>query len=86
MASQSPMGTFPLAQPVTIVIEYSDEELVDRGIADENSLTLWLFDEQLQMWTDARDTCVPPVFMVDPIANTVTIQVCHFTQFGLVGN
>ena len=77
-------GTFPLNQPVTIVIEYTDEELLDLGISEAN-LELWLYNDATQQWEDARFTCVPPVFQIDTVANTVTIQVCHFTEFGLVG-
>ena len=82
--SSGPTGTFPLKQPVTIVIEYTDEELADLGISEAN-LELWLYNEATQQWEDARFTCVPPVFQIDPVANTLTIQVCHFTEFGLVG-
>jgi len=82
--SSGPTGTFPLKQPVTIVIEYTDEELADLGISEAN-LELWLYNEATQQWEDARFTCVPPVFQIDIVANTVTIQVCHFTEFGLVG-
>ena len=85
VASQPPTDTFPLEQPVTIVIEYSDEELAEAGILDEMSLALWLYNEDLQQWEDARFTCDPFLFEIDPIANTVTVQVCHFTEFGLVG-
>jgi hypothetical protein len=77
-------GTFPLNQPVTIVIEYTDEEMADLGISEAN-LELWLYNEATQQWEDARFTCVPPVFQIDTVANTLTIQVCHFTEFGLVG-
>jgi hypothetical protein len=77
-------GTFPLNEPVTIVIEYSDEELADLGI-DENNLALWLYNEANQLWEDARFTCDPVVFNIDTVANTFTVNVCHFTEFSLIG-
>jgi hypothetical protein len=84
VSSSGLTDTFPLEQPVTIVIEYSDEELADAGINEAN-LALWLYNEATEQWEDARFTCVPPVFLIDPIANTVTINVCHFTEFSLIG-
>jgi hypothetical protein len=77
-------GTFPLNEPVTIVIEYSDERLIDLGI-DETTLALWLYNEATGQWEDARFTCDPVFFEIDPVANTFTVNVCHFTEFSLVG-
>lgn len=77
--------TFPLGMPVTFVIEYSDERLAEFGILDETSLDLWLFNEA-GYWSPAAYTCKDFFFEIDPVANTLTAHVCHFTQFGMVGN
>ena len=86
-SAQAGGGTFPLGQPVTIVIEYSDEELAERGIIDEMTLALWLYNEVLEEWEPAYFSCDPFTLpVIDPVANTYTVKVCHFTEFGLVGN
>jgi hypothetical protein len=63
------------AQPFTITIQYSDEDVV--GI-DESSLTL-------SYWDAGTETWIPLPTTVDTEANTLTAVVEHLTTFAVIG-
>jgi hypothetical protein len=63
------------AEPVTIAIGYTPEQLQAHGIA-EVDLTLFWFDDAHQAW-------VPIPTTVDPATQTASAVVDHFTNFGL---
>jgi hypothetical protein len=90
-ASQPPTDTtFYLNYPVTLTLTYTDTDWSDVGI-DENTLRMWYYDENSGVWGPAVNTCLGiidplPTPVLDIINNTYTVLVCHFTEFGFVGN
>ena len=72
---------FAFAAPITITIRYSDADL---GAIDESALQLIYWTGS--GWADAADTCVPPsVYIRDLAGNVLTLEVCHLTEFDMVG-
>lgn len=61
-------------QTATVTMSYTDAQV----IGDEADLRLFTFDEQAQMWVPAAEDQT-----VDPVTNTVTAQVPHFSVFSL---
>lgn len=72
--SGNPITTFDV--PVTITIHYDEADL--NGMS-EDSLIIYYYDTADSTWK----AVVPCI--VDKTANTVTITVNHFTQFGILG-
>jgi parallel beta-helix repeat protein len=67
-------GTFS----VTLVFTYTDGELAALGLDDTTDiLQLYYYNAGTGLW-------VPIVGIVDPVANTITITVDHFTQFSII--
>ena len=66
------------SQPVTITIQYTDEEAARQleyaGVKDESSLTLFYYDEVMGTWHPLTTT-------VDAEANELTAFTDHFTIF-----
>jgi hypothetical protein len=71
----NPVTTFD--QPVTITINYDVADL--NGMSEDSLLIYWYNTE-----TSAWEAVVPSV--VDKVNHTVTIQVNHFSQFGILGS
>lgn len=72
---------FNFSQPIDVIIEYDDIEL---GGLDENSLILMYWDGV--EWVDVATTCTPTgTYTRDTVNNTVSISVCHLTEFSLFG-
>jgi hypothetical protein len=69
--------------PVRITLEYSDEDIIYQ---DEDSLTLYYWDENGQMWVDAATTCEPiSVYNRYPAENYIEVDICHLSRFSLIG-
>lgn len=70
-----PSGTeFPEGKEVTLVIHYTDEEVMG---ADESNLKLYIWDSQTNSWGVSFPT------IIDPVANTATVTLNHFSIFSL---
>ena len=61
--------------PITITYTY-DEPEIPEGIA-EGDLVIALYDEENGKWVEYKST-------VDPATNTITIQVNHFSVYGIL--
>jgi predicted outer membrane repeat protein len=61
--------------PITITYTYDDSE-IPAGIAEED-LVIALYDEENGKWVEYKST-------VDPVTNTITIQVSHFSVYGIL--
>lgn len=72
---------FRFERPVTITLLYTDAEIA--GLV-ESSLTL--FTRSGTAWIDAATSCVPAsVYFRQPDANSLSVAICHLSQFGLFG-
>ncbi|MFC2036401.1 ELWxxDGT repeat protein [Chloroflexota bacterium] len=68
--------------PVTVTIEYSDDDV--RMVTDEDQLTLWLWAGS--EWQDAAETCEPAsTYVRDLVKNLMRVSICHGGLFGLFG-
>jgi hypothetical protein len=74
--NNSPLDNFTFQQPVTLVIDYTDSDVA--GI-DENSLTLFFYDETNGVWSDQGIIVVAR----DPANNRLTVQIPHLTEFAM---
>ncbi|MFZ4659936.1 MAG: FG-GAP-like repeat-containing protein [Caldilineaceae bacterium] len=74
--NNSPLDNFTFQQPVTLVIDYTDSDVA--GI-DENSLTLFFYDETTGVWSDQGIIVVAR----DPANNRLTVQIPHLTEFAM---
>ena len=74
--NNSPLDNFTFQQPVTLVIDYTDSDVA--GI-DENSLTLFFYDETNGIWSDQGIIVVAR----DPANNRLTVQIPHLTEFAM---
>ena len=78
-----PVGHFCFLEPVTITITYNEELL--NGVP-ESSLKLLFWDDEAGDWIDAATTCDPESqYNRNLDENYFTIDVCHFSRFGVVG-
>ena len=72
-AEGDPITTFD--QPVTLTFTYTDAQIAEIG---ESSLQVYYWDSSSSAWVSVGGT-------VDPVTNTVTVDVDHFTYFTLMG-
>jgi len=72
-AGGDPITTFD--QPVTLTFTYTDAQIAEIG---ESSLQVYYWDSSSSAWVSVGGT-------VDPVTNTVTVDVDHFTYFTLLG-
>jgi PKD repeat protein len=73
----SPLEGFIFQKPVTVTIQYNDEDVI--GL-DEHALALLYFDGE--KWVDA--SC--GLYNRQPSQNYLSVPICHLSQFGLFGN
>jgi hypothetical protein len=74
--------TFPFLRPISLTLTYIDSQIP--GL-DENTLILTYWDGS--QWLDAATTCPNPFpYVRDPANNQITLQICHLSRFGMVGN
>ena len=68
----TPVSLFWFNKPVTFVLTYPGQTELD-----EESLTLFYFDEAGQIWESAAcgDTCR------DQVDNEISVEVCHLSEF-----
>jgi len=62
--------------PITLTFKYSDSD-IPKGV-DEVGLTVAYYNEAVSKWIELTG-CV-----VDPVANTVTVSVSHFTRYAIL--
>jgi len=62
-------------QPITITLTY-DEAQIPEGVAEENLVIAW-WDEEAGVWVEL-------VSVVDPVTNTITAEISHFTPFAIL--
>ncbi len=73
---------FSFTTPIKITLSYQD---TDVAYTSENTLRLFYWNGS--DWLDAATTCSPPsTYERDPIANQISVDVCHLTAFALGGN
>lgn len=65
--------------PLTVTLTYNDEDI--QGMIEE-SLALYYWDTDASAWLDAVTTC-PGEYTRDLVANTLTLPLCHLSEFGL---
>ena len=81
--SGTPLETFTFESPVTISLSYQDEDIVD---IREDTILLYYWDTAEQVWKDAATTCTPQSsYTRDLDNNTLSVDICHFTEFSLLG-
>ena len=68
--------------PLNVTINYSDTDTL--GLF-ESSLALYYFDTGALAWQDAVTTCYPGAYTRDPLANTLTLPLCHLSDFSVLG-
>jgi hypothetical protein len=69
------------AQPLNITIHYSDDDL---QLSEEETLGLYYWDMSSAAWVDAVTTCAGGVYIRDMVANTLSLQICHLTEFAVL--
>jgi len=75
------LETFTFAQPITVTIHYAEAEAA--GVFAPG-LTLYLWDGD--QWVDAATSCPSPrPYVRDVAQRTVSVAICHFTPFALLG-
>lgn len=67
-----------LRRPATLIFHYTDEELTAAGLTEDN-LVAGFWDPLSGTWQHLDNT------ILDPIANTITVLVDHFTEFEEMG-
>ena len=82
-AQGEPMETFNFAHAVTLAMQYTDADIA--GI-DETTLRIAYWDSPANAWLDAASTCAPnSVYTRDLTANTLSVDVCHLSEFAVLG-
>lgn len=80
----TPLDTFVFVKPVTVTIQYTDADIQDMT---EGSLLLYYWDTSSSTWKDASTTCTPnSSYVRDLVNNTISVNICHLTEFALMGN
>jgi len=74
-----PLTHFQFTQPITLMLEYTDEQL--QGL-DELKLSFYYFDEAMGQWRSDGITIVER----DAINNRLVVQITHLTTFALFGS
>lgn len=78
-----PAGHYCFEKPVTLTITYNGDGLT---LAEEMALNLVYWDTVTKQWIDAKTTCSPQsVYDYHPADDYFTIDVCHFSRFGVIG-
>ena len=78
-----PMNSFTFSAPITVTLTYEDQDIA--GIF-EKTLFLYYWDTVSSSWKDASTTCKPQsLYIHDVVNNTVTVDICHFTEFAFMG-
>lgn len=72
------LGGLSFSQPLTITIDYSDQDIA--LINDETKLALMYWDSNA--WVDSSTICAP---MNNDIDNRITIPICHTGMYALMG-
>lgn len=67
----------PFNQDVIITFRYSEADLIREGI-DENTLVPAYYSTTTRRWT------IPDGYVVDTVNNLISMQVDHFTDFGVL--
>ena len=75
-----PVTTF--IQPLNVTINYSDTDVLSMV---EASLALFYYDTGGLTWQDAVTTCYPGAYTRDPLANTISLPLCHLSDFSVLG-
>ncbi len=71
---------------VDITMEYDEDDLAAAGITDESVLAIYYWDENKSQWDDVANTCSPASeYNRDAAQNTLSVEVCHLSSFGLFG-
>jgi hypothetical protein len=79
----NPKTGFSFAAPITVTLSYTDDDVVGLG---EDQILLYYWDTTSSVWKDASQTCSSPSkYIRDLVHNTLTVSVCHLTEFALVG-
>ncbi|MDM8528375.1 C25 family cysteine peptidase [Anaerolineales bacterium HSG24] len=77
-----PLEQVSFDKSVPITVHYNQADIT--GDMDENNLALFFYDEDKQEWLPANQTCSPASTpQLDTTNKTITVPVCHFTQFAL---
>ena len=63
--------------PLTLTFEYEESEIPDD--ANEDDLVIAYWDEEAEEWVELDCT-------VDPVTNTITAEVSHFTVFAIIAS
>ncbi len=79
-ATGNPVITFNI--PVTVTISYTHTDILN---VSEDSLRLEYWKEESNRWSDTVTTCPLGEYSRDLEGNTLSLEVCHLTEFGLFG-
>ena len=78
-----PIPQFDFETPITITMNYSDSDIL--GVVG-NTLKLYYWDASQELWLDAATSCSPTsTYQRDLISNSISIDICHLTEFALLG-
>ena len=75
-----PVTTF--SQPLTVTLTYTDTDVLSLS---EASLALFYWDSAVPAWQDAAATCSGGAYTRDLLANSLTLPLCHLSDFSLFG-
>lgn len=68
-------------KPVTVTIRYSDADV--NGIHESQLVLMYRGGDN---WLDVATTCAPPsTYSRYPISNTLSVAICHLTEYALFG-
>jgi hypothetical protein len=73
------------AEPYTLTLDYTDDQLSQLSIEDEQSLNIIFWDEGSSSWTDVLPCAAELNCVLNTEQNFVSIQLDHLTEFALVG-
>jgi hypothetical protein len=75
---------FVFSNPVTITLNYRDEDLEGPPPLFEPDLRLYYWSDSASEWTDAINTCTPPMtYTRDLDANWLKVPICHLSTWAL---
>jgi Leucine-rich repeat (LRR) protein len=79
----NPIIPFNFAAPVAMTLYYQDSDIA--GLI-ESQLALYYWDTMALAWKDAAQSCAPASsYQRDLVNNTLRVNVCHLTEFALLG-
>lgn len=76
----TPVVTFSI--PLSVTLLYADTDVLG---FPEASLALYYWDTADLKWTDAVTTCAGGMVTRDLVANTITLPLCHLSDFSVFG-